>query len=82
MAVLNGVHGTPQAWVAVDAEEDAICGAAAAFPRRFHLGNEGVLRLGPGGILFKSSVSELRSGTSVAAGVLGSGGTKLGGFLL
>jgi len=40
---LNGVHGAPQAWVAVDADEDAICGAAAAFPRRFHLGNEEIL---------------------------------------
>jgi len=40
---LNGVHGTPQAWLAVDADRDAVCGAAAAFPRRFHLGNEEIL---------------------------------------
>src|SRR6516165_11096555 len=40
---LNGVHGTPQAWLAVDANGDNICGAAAAFPRRFQMGNEEVL---------------------------------------
>ena len=40
---LNGVHGAPQAWLAVDADGDAIFGAAAAFPRCFYLGNDEML---------------------------------------
>ena len=56
-------------WLWMGSQETVI-GVAAAFPRRFYLGDEEVLGLGAGRFLFGSAISELRSGAAVAAGVL------------
>jgi hypothetical protein len=42
MYLMNPLHEAPQAWLALDSERNAVCGAGAAFPRRFRLGDEEV----------------------------------------